>query len=302
MYNLYGTLRTIILSSVLVFTISTMFEALNLAHEEKSIVGSSHTEENTKPKFSLAHEVIFEILRSKNQSALPETESAIQFIQGMKSDPSYVSSLIVSDPRLLATFYLAKNALDYPGDFVETGVYKGCTAAIMMKILMTLDDKGRKFYACDSFGGLPDPVDLDGDRSFGNRGSKGDFAFGLNDFLGNLKQWKTYDEKRIVVVKGFFNETLPHIAVEHISFLRLDGDLFISTHDALINLYDKVVPGGFIYVDDFGSFTGCRAAVNKFRSRNRIFEPIHYIREDEDTGKILFEAIWWQKKKNKENK
>ena len=143
---------------------------------------------------------------------------------------------------------------------------------------------------------MPDPDDLDGDRSFGNRGTKGDFSFGLEDFLRNLKQWKTYDENRIVIVKGFFNDTLPHIAVQRISFLRLDGDLFISTYDAIVNLYDKVVPGGFIYVDDFGSFPGCRAAVNKFRSKNRIVEPIHYIREDEDSGKILFEAIWWQKR------
>jgi hypothetical protein len=94
---------------------------------------------------------------------------------------------------------------------------------------------------------------------------------------------------------------LPHIAVQRISFLRLDGDLFISTHDAIVNLYDKVVPGGFIYVDDFGSFPGCRAAINKIRSKNHIDEPIHYIREDEGSGKILFEAIWWQKRNENRN-
>ena len=72
--------------------------------------------------------------------------------------------------------------------------------------------------------------------------------------------------------------------------------MFVSTRDSLINLYDRLVPGGFIYVDDYGSFSGCRAAVNKFRTHNHIYEPIHYIREDENHVRINFEAIWWQKR------
>jgi len=127
-----------------------------MQHERHSMPYKKQTNmRHSRPigKISQAHEVVFEILRSKNHGqgqvtmdkALPETESAHKFVQDIKSDPSFVSALIVSDPRLLASFYLAKHALDYPGDFVETGVYRGCTAAIMMKVLMTLDDKGRKF-------------------------------------------------------------------------------------------------------------------------------------------------------------
>lgn len=104
------------------------------------------------------------------------------------------------------------------------------------------------------------------------------------------------------VVKGWFNETCRASEVKQISFLRLDGDLFDSTWDAISALYKRVVPGGYIYVDDFGSFEGCRDAVNLFRQRYGIFEPLQYIRENNDQGKspdlsiILFEAVWWQKR------
>jgi hypothetical protein len=175
-------------------------------------------------KYSQRDEVIFEILTSVGENRAPtiaerareEIEYCHNFIQGMKSNPTYKSSLIVSDPRLYATLHLSKQALRYPGDFVETGVYKGGTSAIMMKVLMTLDDKGRKFYACDSYAGLPEADALDGDNSFGHSGGKGGFAFSLQDYIANLKEWKTYDEKVIVIEKGYFNETLPKSAVQKI--------------------------------------------------------------------------------------
>ena len=80
------------------------------------------------------------------------------------------------------------------------------------------------------------------------------------------------------------------------------GDLFESTWDAITALYKKVVPGGFIYVDDFGSFEGCREAINTYRQRNGIYESLQYIRENNAGGAIpeksiiTFEAVWWQKR------
>jgi len=74
--------------------------------------------------------------------------------------------------------------------------------------------------------------------------------------------------------------------------LRLDGDIYVSTVDALKNLYHKVSPGGYIYVDDFGSFSGCKAAVEEFRKQNNISEPMVPVSENADGA---YEAVWWQK-------
>lgn len=59
---------------------------------------------------------------------------------------------------------------------------------------------------------------------------------------------------------GWFSDSLPSAPIDKISFLRLDGDLYVSTMDPLLALYDKVSPGGLIYVDDYGRW-GQRAGV-----------------------------------------
>ena len=50
--------------------------------------------------------------------------------------------------------------------------------------------------------------------------------------------------------------------------------MFVSTWDALVHLYDKVVPGGLIYIDDYGSFNGCREAVDIFRFQVRSWSEV----------------------------
>ena len=123
------------------------------------------------------------------------------------------------------------------------------------------------------------------------RGVKGEFAASQDTFVNNMKRVQAWDESRVVITKGWFNETASISPVERISFLRLDGDLYSSTWDAITGFYDRVVHGGLIYVDDYGSFNGCRLAIKEFRSQRRIYEPLHFIKEP--NGKT--EAVWWRK-------
>ncbi|HEX7403049.1 MAG TPA: TylF/MycF/NovP-related O-methyltransferase, partial [Usitatibacter sp.] len=70
--------------------------------------------------------------------------------------------------------------------------------------------------------------------------------------------------------------------------LRLDGDLYESTWDALTALYDRVVPGGFVLIDDYGDFPPCRQAVDEFRQQRGIGEPLQ---------KIDWTGVYWRKGK-----
>jgi len=67
--------------------------------------------------------------------------------------------------------------------------------------------------------------------------------------------------------------------------LRLDGDLYESTMDALTALYHKVSPGGFVIVDDFGLPT-CRAAIEDFRQARGITDRIY---------QIDWTGVFWQR-------
>ena len=94
-------------------------------------------------------------------------------------------------------------------------------------------------------------------------------------------------DDRVVFLEGWFRDTLPSAPIERLALLRMDGDLYESTMDALVALYDKLVPGGIVIVDDYGILEGCRAAVTDFRRERGIDEPIYRI---DDSG------VHWQRR------
>ena len=79
--------------------------------------------------------------------------------------------------------------------------------------------------------------------------------------------------------KGWFQETMPKVSpqISLIAILRLDGDWYASTRVCLEFLYGKVVRGGFVIIDDYGAYEGCRKAVDEFRQKNGISDYLHHI-------------------------
>jgi len=77
----------------------------------------------------------------------------------------------------------------------------------------------------------------------------------------------------VVFLKGWFRDTLPTAPTQQLALLRLDGDLYESTMDTLINLYDLVAPGGIVIIDDWGVLPVCRAAVEDFFAARRETVP-----------------------------
>ncbi|HTD32540.1 MAG TPA: TylF/MycF/NovP-related O-methyltransferase, partial [Candidatus Elarobacter sp.] len=126
----------------------------------------------------------------------------------------------------------------------------------------------------DSFRGLPAPnperyprdagLDLSGFRPL---------AVSAETVRENVRAVGLLDE-RMRFVEGWFSETLSHIEARAFAVIRLDGDLYESTTDALVALYPKLSPGGYLIVDDYGCFEACRAAVHDYRDTHGICEPI----------------------------
>ena len=86
-------------------------------------------------------------------------------------------------------------------------------------------------------------------------------------------------DDRVRFLEGWFKDTLPSAPIKKIAVLRLDGDFYESTAHALVNLYDKVSPGGYIIVDDYAEdlWTNCRRAVDGFRLSRGIQEPLQAV-------------------------
>lgn len=78
-------------------------------------------------------------------------------------------------------------------------------------------------------------------------------------------------------LKGWFRDTLPAAPIARLAVLRLDGDHYESTMDALNSLYPKLSPGGYVIVDDYHMMEGCDRAIMDFRRERAISDEIHVI-------------------------
>jgi len=199
---------------------------------------------------------------------------------------------MVSYERLSNTYELAKliEKDKTHGTFVECGVWRGGCAAVLA-FVADQAKSNRKIWLFDSFEGLPEPTFTDGtsaqkyalNRSSGKLSAIGKCAASLSDvnevFFSILK----INKKNVIIKKGWFQNTLPESrkAIGPIAILRLDADWYESTKCCLGNLYDQVIPGGYIIIDDYGHWPGCKRAIDEFFQKRKINVDLIEI---DDTG------------------
>jgi len=81
-------------------------------------------------------------------------------------------------------------------------------------------------------------------------------------------------DDQVVFLQGFFADTLPTAPLQQASVIRLDGDTYESTRDAISLLYPKLSPGGFCIIDDYNAYADCRRAVDEYRNQHGITDEI----------------------------
>jgi O-methyltransferase len=160
-----------------------------------------------------------------------------------------------------------------PGDFVETGVWRGGATIFMRAALKARGETDRTVWVADSFAGLPKPRDSEDGEDLSHVEH---LAVSLDRVRDNFARFDLLDGQ-VKFLKGWFCDTLPTAPIEKLALLRLDGDLYSSTMDALQALYPKVSPGGYVIVDDYGSWPECKRAVDEYIARNQIRADIHTV-------------------------
>ena len=163
-----------------------------------------------------------------------------------------------------------------PGDFIETGVWRGGASIMMRAVLKAYRITDRAVWLADSFAGLPAPdaARYPADRDE-NLHLAPELAVSMETVKANFERYDLMDDQ-VRFLKGWFRDTLHLAPIERLAVLRLDGDMYESTMDALTALYDKVSPGGFVIVDDY-FLPNCRQAIGDFRAARGIDEPIQEI-------------------------
>ncbi|MGC4070685.1 MAG: TylF/MycF/NovP-related O-methyltransferase [Polyangiaceae bacterium] len=163
-----------------------------------------------------------------------------------------------------------------PGDLIETGVWRGGGTIFMRGYLMAHGITDRSVWVADSFEGLPKPT-LAADEGFDfSKERFPSLAVGIDEVRELFARYDLLDSQ-VRFLKGWFKNTLPNAPIRALALLRLDGDLYESTMDALDALYSKVSPGGFVVVDDYKAVPPCERAVHDFRQKHSIDSPIELI-------------------------
>lgn len=200
--------------------------------------------------------------------------------------PRYADSMIgikrMDNIQFCVEDVLNKNV---PGDLIETGVWRGGSCIFMRAILAAYEDTDRTVWVADSFQGLPEPDEEKYPADKGDEHFKLSFlAVSEEQVRNNFERYGLLDDQ-VKFLKGWFKDTLPSAPIEKIAVMRLDGDMYESTMDALNALYDKLSPGGYCIIDDY-ALTGCKQAVDEYREKHEITSPV---------VKVDWTGAYWQK-------
>ena len=176
-----------------------------------------------------------------------------------------------------------------PGDVIECGVWRGGAAIFLRGLLKAHGVTERCVWLADSFCGLPAP---NADKYPADR----EMTLHLANYLAvplaqvreNFSRYGLLDDQ-VRFVEGWFRDTLPALNNQTWSLMRLDGDMYESTMDALVNLYPNLSPGGFVIIDDYSDIPACLQAVHDFRERYCINDEIQL---------IDWSGAFWQKRES----
>lgn len=197
-----------------------------------------------------------------------DAEKSFKYEEGF-----YLTSNIDRMGKMLAHFQLYEMIKELPGNVVELGVFRGASFVRWLTFRNLLENENsRKVIGFDAFDYFPE-TNYESDKKYREHfiNTAGSHSINENDLTTFLEM------KRLVnfeLVKGNILETLPEYFTENthmkISLLHIDTDVYEPCKLALELLWDRVVKGGIIIFDDYGTFPGETNAVDEFFKEKNI--------------------------------
>ncbi len=182
----------------------------------------------------------------------------------------YLTSDTTRVSKVLAHYELYKLITGLPGHVMEFGVFKGASFVRWATFRDALElPNSRKIIGFDAFGKFP-TQNIEADEKIAR---SHDVAAGLGIPKEELEKVLAYKKlSNTELIGGDINQTLPAYLEKHtelkISFIHVDVDVYQPTKLILDLLYEKVVKGGVIAFDDYGSIHGETAAADEFLAQH----------------------------------
>ena len=97
----------------------------------------------------------------------------------------------------------------------------------------------------------------------------------LDEVKSNIARFGMLDD-RIEFCVGYFEQSLASLQGRRFAVIRLDSDSHDSVMSSLVQLYPLVSQGGIVIIDDW-HLPGCRMAVEDYRAKHGIADPIQEV-------------------------
>lgn len=168
--------------------------------------------------------------------------------------------------KIIAHWELYKKIVNLPGHIVECGVYKGASLIRLLTYRDMIEScHSRKVLGFDVFGKFP-RVDEKDDENFIER-----FETAGGDGIPKEELERSLNRKGFInyeLVKGDVFNSIPEYISSHpelrISMLHIDVDVYKPSKFILEQLYERVVPGGLVVLDDYSTVSGETIAADEF--------------------------------------
>jgi len=263
-------------------TQNSRLEEIVLQLEEKRIIELSkyNALSNRTNEYKWRH-VIATFMHSNQGSMINTVLKKLQSIYDHNAFPSIYTDN--NNVKQINGFARASSLIDIlqnvkrdniRGDFVECGVAAGHSSAIAALALVEMGNEDRNLFLYDTFSGFNFPLSEDIDIDLNNKSIKEydlsryrTFHTSISCVFDKLIQTGLQPAK-IKMIKGVVEDTIPMYSPEKVSVLRLDVDLYQPTLHCLREMYPLLQKGGYLIIDDYGHWEGCKKAVHEFFIEN----------------------------------
>ncbi len=143
--------------------------------------------------------------------------------------------------------WAANNCLRLDGDFAEFGVNTGVMSSMILQTTKA-NTSGKKFYLFDTFAGIPEDTATSSDKAHVEKMNRTLYSHDSLEVAQRV--FSPFDSVEFVV--GRLPETIANSGVDRLSYVSIDLNSVNAEMAVAEEIWDKIVPGGIIVLDDYG--------------------------------------------------
>lgn len=191
-------------------------------------------------------------------------------------DVRAVYSLSKREERFYNLVEFLMQTIHLDGKLVECGCWKGLSSYLICNYIHEYDSgfQGQGFFVIDSFEGLSKPSKMDKITDLGVTGKEQESGASFGTFAASMQEVKNAlsEFPKITYIKGWIPSVFKNMPEEKYKFVHIDVDLYEPVHGSVEYFYPRLVDGGVIVFDDYGSllWPGAKKAVDAYCTTNNI--------------------------------